>query len=423
MRRSSLSFPCLEDEMVQTGILENCPSNPTDKVIIVAESKLLQEVLLKPIKQCDLLSGKGFELPGEYFEEKARGTKNKVLLMEMPEIHLGPEERTKACWSSPINKTWEVNGTKTEIGESNISNGQSSNSLLTLSKRLNNYFFNGFLDGNCIPFFCAGSQVGMVCPAVVIQLANYPNVFSITKESVTFAVDLNDVNKRNLALDQVLRDLRSKDVFIPLRGWRDECYEIKRKFSEPPLFKIERSASPLFGMRKYGVQINGYVNHSSFGLCIWFQKRSPTKPTWPNMMDNFVGGGLSEGISVLDTAIKEAGEEANVPSSLSANLKPAGSVSFFHGSERGIHPNTEFVFDLELPQDFVPHNNDGEVSGWQLVPVDQVVEVICSKDFKITSSPVVMDWLIRRGIVTVDNEPDLPEVVELIHLPLHHFYR
>lgn len=299
---------------------------------------------------------------------------------------------------------------------------QDRNHLLKLCKHLNNFFFKGFLDGNFIPFICGGSTVGLVTPWVVIQLENYPEVFSITAESMTFAENITEPHERSNALDKVLRDFKAKNTFLPLSGWRDECYEIKRIFSEPALFRIERSASPLFGMRKYGVQITGYVNHSTKGLCIWFQKRSPTKPTWPNMMDNFVGGGITEGISVLDTAVKEAGEEADVPAEIAANLRAAGTVSFFHESDRGIHPNTEFVFDLELPEDFVPHNNDGEVSDWQLVPVDQVVEVICSEDFKITSSPVVVDWLIRQGIVTHDNQPDLPEIVELIHLPLHNFY-
>ena len=46
--------------------------------------------------------------------------------------------------------------------------------------------------------------------------------------------------------------------------------------------------------------------------------------------------------------------------------------SFFFESERGIFPQTEFVFDLELPVDFVPTNNDGEVDEFELVPVAQV---------------------------------------------------
>lgn len=42
---------------------------------------------------------------------------------------------------------------------------------------------------------------------------------------------------------------------------------------------------------------------------------------------------------------------------------------FFYESERGLFPNTEFVFDLELPADFVPNNQDGEVETFELLPV------------------------------------------------------
>ena len=138
--------------------------------------------------------------------------------------------------------------------------------------------------------------------------------------------------------------------------------------------------------------------------------------------------------------MKEAKEEANVPLELAMQLQPAGSVSFFHQSERGLHPNTEFVFDLELPQEFQPLNNDGEVESWQLVPVDKILDIICQPElFKITSSPVVIDWLMRRGnylasncegnicltagIINIDNQPDLADIVELIHLPLQEFYK
>jgi len=334
----------------------------------------------------------------------------KVTPMQNDESHVNESKRQKV----EIN---EVQNSKFSESETHV-----PNQLLQLCKQVNNFFFKGFLEGNFIPFFCEDSTVGLVPPWVVVQLRNYPHVFSVTQDKISFTNNLNNPQDRNKALDQVLRDLKVRGTFSSLNGWRDECYEIKRIFSEPPLFKIERSASPLFGMRKYGVQITGYVNHSTMGLSVWFQKRSATKPTWPNMMDNFVGGGITEGIDVLQTAIKEAGEEANVPPEIAANLKAVGTVSFFHESERGIHPNTEFVFDLELPESFTPDNNDGEVSDWQLVPVEKVVDVICSPQFKITSSPVVVDWLIRQGIVTHHTDQDLPQIVELIHLPLHNFY-
>ena len=63
------------------------------------------------------------------------------------------------------------------------------------------------------------------------------------------------------------------------------------------------------------------------GICVWLQKRSSTKPTWPGRWDNFVSGGLSVGHSVAETAIKEANEEANVPEDIAQNMKSGGCVS------------------------------------------------------------------------------------------------
>ena len=100
------------------------------------------------------------------------------------------------------------------------------------------------------------------------------------------------------------------------------------------------------------------------------------------ILDSIVSGGLSEGLGVFKTAMKEAEEEANISEALAATIKPAGTVSFFHQSKRGIHPYTGFVFDLELPESFKPNNNDGEVDEFVLVPVDQVVKIITSQVMK-----------------------------------------
>jgi hypothetical protein len=49
---------------------------------------------------------------------------------------------------------------------------------------------------------------------------------------------------------------------------------------------------------------------------------------------------------------------------------------FFFESERGLFPNTEFVFDLELPANFVPSNSDGEVETFELLPAKVCVTLI-----------------------------------------------
>ena len=185
---------------------------------------------------------------------------------------------------------------------------------------------------------------------------------------------------------------------------------------------MERSATSLFGVRVYGCQINGYVKHSSLGLCLWMQKRSLTQ-TWPGLKDNFVGGGLPAGMGVRENAIKEAGEEAGVPQHLAAQMKQVGSLSFLREYRGKMHPETVFVFDLELPETFSPGNTDGEVESFTLVPVAEVRSLICSEEcFKINSSPVALDWLIRNGIVTPETDPDYPAIVENIHFPVHQLF-
>jgi len=296
-------------------------------------------------------------------------------------------------------------------------------SLLALAKSFNNFYLSGLGSGDCLPLLCSSVQVGFVPAQVVTQLQKYPQVFTVGKVAVTINEELKTPGERDKALETVLLDLKEQNLFEALRGWRDECYDIKEHFSSPALFKMERSATPLFGLRQYGIHINGFVRHSTHGDCLWLQRRSASKQTYPGLLDSLVGGGLAAGMTVAETVVKEAMEEANVPVALAATAASAGSVSFFYRSERGLFPNTEFVFDLELPESFQPGNNDGEVSGFELTPVKDIVSIITSQDYKITSAPIALDWLVRHGHVTLEEEPDLPEIVELLHLPLHSLYQ
>ena len=69
------------------------------------------------------------------------------------------------------------------------------------------------------------------------------------------------------------------------------------------------------------------------------------------------------------------------------------------------------MFDLELPEGFKPSNNDGEVEDFVLVPVKEIPDFVCKENFKITSSAIALDWLIRHGIVTPENESYFAEIV------------
>lgn len=299
----------------------------------------------------------------------------------------------------------------------------SESSLLTLAKKFNNFYFNGLNTNNFKPLFCQGYQIGLVSPEVENHVSSYHEVFQISPLKVEICPGLRTYDEITAQIASTLTNLRQKSVFKALEGWRDETYEIKPSFGEKSLFAMERSATCLFGLRQYGVDVNGYVVDKNGDISVWMQKRSINKPTWPGKLDNFVAGGLSTGLSVRETVIKETNEEANLPKDLANNMKPAGCVSIFFQSERGLFPNTEFVFDIELPLEFVPKNNDGEVDEFKLVPATELVRQICDSNMKTTSCPVTLDFLIRKGIVTSESEPDLPEVIELLHIPLHNLYK
>nr|CAG4650170.1 EOG090X06MA [Sida crystallina] len=295
--------------------------------------------------------------------------------------------------------------------------------FMKLARKCNTFYFNGDLQ-YCRPFFVGDKQVGLVQPNIFEAIQRHPEAFVVDplSGSIWLHPSLKTYDERSERIDAVLRRWKDDSLFVTLKGWREECYEVRAGFSEPSLLKMERAATCLFGIRQYGVDINGYTRMPKEGVCLWLQRRARSKPTWPGMWDNMAAGGLSVGHSVLETALKETVEEASVPPHLLINLQAAGSVSFYFESERGLFPNTEFVFDLELPPDFVPCNADGEVESFELVPVAQVMERILSADFKTTSCPVTLDFLIRHGFLNSDNEPQLPELVELLHLPLHLMY-
>ncbi|KAL1490695.1 hypothetical protein ABEB36_013349 [Hypothenemus hampei] len=282
-------------------------------------------------------------------------------------------------------------------GESNMSD------VLKLAQKFNCFYLSGFRTSECKPFIVQGFQVGLIRPDVIKQLLSFPEVFHFNQDCVELNPAFRDYDTRSVKVDEVLKELKTKNVFMTLKGWRDECYEVKTQFDTPSLLKMDRSATCLFGIRNYGVTINGFVRHPEQGQCLWFQKRSASKQTWPGKWDSMVSGGLSVGHGIFETVYKEAMEEASVPDNLLKNLKSAGCVSFYFESERGLFPNTEFVFDLELPIDFIPVCSDAEVECFEILPITECLRKILSQDYKTTNAPVVLDFLVRHGVVTPEN--------------------
>lgn len=51
--------------------------------------------------------------------------------------------------------------------------------------------------------------------------------------------------------------------------------------------------------------------------------------------------------------------------------------SYTYEDQEGVFPESQFVFDLELPVGFKPSVGDGEVQEFYLLPIDKVVQLCC----------------------------------------------
>ena len=149
---------------------------------------------------------------------------------------------------------------------------------------------------------------------------------------------------------------------------------------------MERAAVPWFGVCGYGVHMNGFVRRGG-EILMWIGKRSRFKPTGPGKFDQLVAGGQPAGLGLRKIWIKECEEEAGIPLDIAERVKPVGAISYCLETEQGLRPDVIYCFDLELPPEFVPANNDGEVEAFYLWPMDKVIEV--ARDTTISSSTAI----------------------------------
>ena len=221
----------------------------------------------------------------------------------------------------------------------------------------------------------------------------------------------------DMTLGEALRD----NIFEVLGGWRDELYPVYGHESGE-LISMERAASPLFGINTYGVHMTVYVKTQE-GMKIWVPRRSANKQTYGGMLDNTVAGGLPAGERPFDALVREAAEEASLSEKLVRdNAKQCGTVSYFYirdsraGGETGLlQPECQHVYDMEVGSDVVPKPNDDEVETFFLMTIADVILALGRGKFKPNCALVLLDFFIRHGILTPENEPDYIEIVSRIH--------
>jgi hypothetical protein len=145
----------------------------------------------------------------------------------------------------------------------------------------NNYLENP-LD-SFIPLVIQGLKYGYLSDSTANRLSLFRETF-IFKEAghqkfLYFTPELEqaDSQTKTAAISKVTSTLRDEGY---IKGWRNELVPVSRSFSSEVAFSIERAAYPLFGIKGYGVHVNGFCRDNdddNGSIKLWVAKRSQVK--------------------------------------------------------------------------------------------------------------------------------------------------
>lgn len=255
--------------------------------------------------------------------------------------------------------------------------------------------------------FFSGLRIGRLKHSIREALADWPEVFRIDAAGIHLRERFDSFEARTRILDEITTALVDRKLISHRHG---EQYPVTHSGRERAIATIDRAAAPYFGLRAYGQHLNGFVR-SEEGMKLWIARRAADRRTFPNRLDNMVAGGLPHNLSLAENLQKECMEEASVPVSIANRALPVGVLTYCKETQVGLKPDTLYCYDLELPADFQPRNSDGEVADFMLLPVSEVARLVSETDeFKLNCNLVVIDFLVRHGIIN----PETPGYLDLV---------
>jgi len=245
-------------------------------------------------------------------------------------------------------------------------------------------------------FRLGAMDLGWIAPErAAALLAVWPEL-QATPAAVTWPVAGIEVAARSARIQAVAERLADAGL---ISGWRDEAYACEVPGADPShlqgaeLFRLERAAFRFFGLMSRGVHINARWPDGRM-LC---GRRSLGKATDPGALDNLAAGGLRAGEDLLDCARRELWEEAGVPPELSRHLRPGGALRSRRVEPEGLHDEILHVFELRLPAEFSPRNQDGEVSEFLALDAGELHQRLAAGEFSPDAASAIAHDLVRRA--------------------------
>jgi len=242
------------------------------------------------------------------------------------------------------------------------------------------------------PFVLNGVRVGSVARAHLQPLRALGLQADTTQVTLRTAPDAQDAT-----LAQINGALRRQGMIL---AWRDEAFAIFDPATGMRLGAMERAAARFWGTLTLGAHANGYVA-DAFGrpTHLWIARRSLIKPTDPGKHDNLIGGGVPDGQTPLQALLREGWEEAGLRPEQMQGAQAGSVLRLQRDIVEGLQHEWLYVFDLQLPAGLQPHNQDGEVAGFDCLPLEQALQLAAGDTMTVDAALVTLDFALRRALL------------------------
>ncbi|GGF37084.1 DUF4743 domain-containing protein [Aliidongia dinghuensis] len=278
--------------------------------------------------------------------------------------------------------------------------------LAAMSYRRHLEACNRFDPERFLPLLLRGRRVGFVRRDNARLLAAFPHIFRRSADAVAIADTIEGADAVTQAFGEATDGLIRAGM---VNKRRNEMFAITDGWGGPLLFELDRGMIEFFGARAYAVHLNGW-RPGVDGPEFWIAKRAMNKAMAPGKLDNMVAGGLGAGYTAWETVLKEAREEAGVPEAVASRAHAAGAIRYRIELPDGMRDEVLFVYDIEVPTEFVPRNADGEVEDFRLLSARECLRLVRETDqFKYDVNLVLIDFGLRHGLIV----PEAPDYLAL----------
>jgi 8-oxo-dGTP pyrophosphatase MutT (NUDIX family) len=263
-----------------------------------------------------------------------------------------------------------------------------------------------------LPWVLDGVVVGSVARAHLPALAAWPQWLRGTDTVVTWCAPSATRDEHLAHINAALRDQGL------VGGWRDESFAIVNPHTGMPLMRTERAAARFWGTLTQGAHATGYVRDAQGQVQrLWIAQRALNKSTDPGLFDNLIGGGVPWGQQPLQTLVREGWEEAGLSAAQMQGAQRGRVLRTCRDVPEGLQWEDLHSFDLELPADVLPHNQDGEVQGFQSLNVRDALALAAGPTMTVDAALVTLDFALRHALIDAASAPALQSQLDTLSVP------